>query len=161
MVAQPTLFVAPVIDALGEANLVGITSLVGELRRVLQQQDRALAGVIPCASGGEVPAQDVGFLHFRVREEPVGGLRVRPNLARKWDGSSHSVTELLQQIGEPAAKPGVFESRLIGLLVTPMRRTIVPSRHLAPHQTNQVLDTESQGIHSIQHSCLQVLYLSQ
>lgn len=64
------------------------------------------------------------FLHFRVREEPVGRLGVRPVLARKGNGSAHSVAELLQDIREPATKPGVLEGSLVDLSVAPSRRDL-------------------------------------
>jgi hypothetical protein len=77
----------------------------------------------------------------------------------------HSVAELLQEVGEPATKPSVFERRLIDLLVAPVRRTIdrfpVLNRHSAPLQTNQVPDTESQPIHSIQDFLSRFLKKSQ
>ena len=63
--------------------------------------------------------------------------------------------EWFLKVGEAATKPSVFEGSLVDLLVAPVRRTIdrfpAENRHPAPLQTNQVLDTESQPIHSIQY----------
>ena len=106
VVAQTPFLVASAVDAFGEPDLVGLAAQVGELGRVLQQQNGTVAGVIPRASGGEMPAQKIAFLHFRVRKKPVGGFGVRPILARKRDRAAHSVAQLLQQIGETAAEPG-------------------------------------------------------
>jgi hypothetical protein len=156
VVAQTPFLVASAIDAFGEPNVMGLAALVGELSRVLQQQNGAAAGIVPRASGGEMPAQDIAFLHFAVREKPVGGFGVRPILAREWNRTAHTVAKLPQQIGETASKPGVLKGRLIDLLIAPMRRTIVPNRHHAPRQTNQVLDIESQRIHLIQHFRIQI-----
>ena len=72
--------------------------LIGELRRVLQQQNGAITGVKPRARRSEVAAQDIAFLHFRVREEPVGRLGVRPVLECKGKGRKRIEWKLLTDL---------------------------------------------------------------
>jgi hypothetical protein len=81
-VMTPTAILVPAaIDALGQADGARIRTLVGEFRRVLNEENWARTIVVARACGGEVAAEDVSFLHAFVGEEAVGRLRARPVLA--------------------------------------------------------------------------------
>lgn len=82
-VMAPTAVLVPAaIDALGQANRASVRTLLGEFRRVLNE-DRASTIIVTRARGSEVTAEDIGFLHALVGEEAVGRIRVRPVLARE------------------------------------------------------------------------------
>ena len=94
--------------------------MVGEFRRILDQQDRPRAIIVTEALGGEVAAENVGFIHASIGEEAIGRLRARPVLASKRDAAAHAVTNLLQQLGKPSAKAGILEGAFIDLTIGPM-----------------------------------------
>ena len=71
----------------------GLRALVGQFRRVLNDQD----GSVDCGKAGagglEMALKDRAFVNFGIRQEAVGGLGVGPVLARQRkatsDGTGH------------------------------------------------------------------------
>ncbi|MGY2843467.1 hypothetical protein ACVIWU_006655 [Bradyrhizobium sp. USDA 4509] len=168
VIAPTAILVPAAVDALGQADSARVRALVGEFRRVMNEETWACTIVVARACGGEVAAEDAGFLHALVGEETVGRLRVRPVLARERCAPAHAVTNLLQQLAKSLTKTGILESCLVDLALCPMfddafitiilatiraggptrRRRSNASRHLVV--ASQVLDNESQAIHPIQ-----------
>jgi hypothetical protein len=91
-----------------------------KFRRILDQEDGTFTVIVTSARSGEVTAENVSFLDAPIGEEAIGGLRARPILASERYAPAHTVTDLLQQLGKPPAKPGVFEGALIDLTLSPM-----------------------------------------
>jgi hypothetical protein len=120
MMPQPAILVAAAVDVLGKAEIVQISALAGELRRVLQQQERPLTRGISRLCRLEVAAQDIALLHLRVGEKPIRRLGSRPVLTGKRDRSSHSVAEAAQQICKPPAETDVLERTGINLALRPV-----------------------------------------
>jgi hypothetical protein len=93
VMAKTPFLVPSAVDALGEPYGMRATALIGELGRVLQEQNRPVAGVITRPGRSEVPAQNIALLDLGVREEPIGGLRIRPILASERNGAPHRVAK--------------------------------------------------------------------
>jgi hypothetical protein len=103
------------IDILDDADRLCARALIGQFRRVLDEQDRPLAIVVTGARGCEVAAQNIAFLNALVSEEAVSRFRARPVLTRKRNAAAHAVTDLPQQFAKSSAKAGVFESAFVDL----------------------------------------------
>ena len=69
-------------------------TLEDELGGVLQQQDRAHARRKTVARRREVAAQNVGLVHPRVGEKPVGRFGIRPILAGQRDAGAHAIAKV-------------------------------------------------------------------
>lgn len=139
VVAKPALFVASRVDGLREAKLAGMSPLVGELGRVLENEDRPMAGGIPRVRRRKVAGEDLAFLDLGVGEEPVGCLGARPVLAGERDRAAHPVAQAGQKIAKASAQPSVFEGCLVHLAVRPVVAAspalVALTRHHAPHTT--------------------------
>src|SRR5579863_7670431 len=118
--APAAVLVAPAIDALGHADRACVRALVGEFRRVLNEENWAFTVIVTGARGSEVTAEDVAFLHALVGEEAVGRLRIRPILSRERYTPAHAVTNLLQQLSETLTKAGILEGCLVDLALRPV-----------------------------------------
>lgn len=154
VVAQPLLFVSATVDALRKANGMRITTLIGELGCVLQHQDRTLGSIVALSGRGEMTVEDITFLNIRVGEKPISRFRVGPVLAGERNRAAHMLAELSQKFCAASAKASILETPRVYFLLAPMAVTIshhiVSNRHKAPPKKNQVLDTESLVILSIQ-----------
>jgi hypothetical protein len=130
--ARTTSLVATAIDALGHADGVSVGALVGELRGVLKDKDRALRSSVPRARRREVAADDVVLLDALVSQKPISRLRARPVLTSKRDALAHAVADLLQELAKPSSEASVFEGRFVDLALCPMlgrvRSLMLPSR---------------------------------
>lgn len=95
-------------------------TLEDELGGVLQQQDRARARRKTVARRREVAAQNVGLVHPRVGEKPVGRLGIRPILAGQRDAGAHAIAKLPEQFLETTTEPDVGEGARIDFAARPM-----------------------------------------
>lgn len=120
-VMAPTAVLVPTaVDAFGQADSARIRPLVGEFRRVLNEEKSIRKIVVTRARGGEVAAEDISLLHAFVGEEAIGRLRVRPVLAREWYAPAHAVTNLLQQLAKSPTEASILESCLVDLTLRPV-----------------------------------------
>ena len=124
MMAQATALVAAAIDALGHADRAHVRPLVGELRGVLDEKDRAVGSIVPRARSGEMAAEDVALLDTLIGEKPIGCFGVRPVLAGKRNALAHAVADLLQEFAKSSSKTHVFESSFVDLALSPMLETL-------------------------------------
>jgi hypothetical protein len=88
VMTQSAFLVAAAVDALGEPDGSGVAALMGEFRRVLQQQHGSAACIISLTCREEMPAKNVSLFDLRIRQKPIGGFGARPVLAGKRDGAS-------------------------------------------------------------------------
>ena len=165
VVTEPPTLVTPAVHTLGEADRMRVAALVGELRGVLQNQDRPVGSFVATAGSRKMTIEDLAFFNSRVREETIGGFGVAPILAGKRNAATHPLAQSAEQIAKPPPEPSVLESCNIDFPPRPMARIrcllAVLCRHFAPQSKNQVLDTESQPILSIQESSAKDLHTSQ
>ena len=96
--AKPAILVVAAIDGLRKSNVMRISALIGELGRVLKQQDWPVARSIPHLGRFKMTSQDLTFLHLRIGQEPVSRLGIRPILAGQRDRPAHSVAQAAQQV---------------------------------------------------------------
>ncbi len=80
------------------ADPPGSRTLVGELGRVLQHQDRPGGGRDAAARRAEMAGEDPGLADRLVREEAVGGLGVGPVLACQGDGRTDRARHLHEEL---------------------------------------------------------------
>jgi hypothetical protein len=102
VVPPPTLRVAAAVDALGDADRGRGDAPVGELGRVLEEQDHAAARPEPLGRRREMAAEDVGLAHPPVGEEAVRRLRPGPVSAGLGYGRPDTRCELPEQAREAA-----------------------------------------------------------
>lgn len=95
------LFAAPIdlADASlsNEPNALGLIALIGKRRCVLKDKYRAFRISEALARCLEVSAQYVLLTDMVVGKKSIGGLRIRPVLAGKWNALAHVLPELLKQ----------------------------------------------------------------
>ena len=68
---------------LGEPDLLWRGAFEGELRGILQYQDRTFSRLNTQGGGGEMALQDLVFADISVGKKTVGGFGVRPVLERR------------------------------------------------------------------------------
>ena len=87
MMAQTSGFIATTVHALGDADGASVGALVGEFRRILNEQNRPFISIVACACSKEMPAQNLRLVNPGVGEETVGRLgcvsKVVENLQRR------------------------------------------------------------------------------
>src|SRR5271169_6505669 len=81
-----------------DANGLGPFSLKRELRRVMKNQNPAIARGKAVAGRLEMARQYVCFVHAAIREKAIRRLGVCPILARHGYALANRVTDLLKQI---------------------------------------------------------------
>ena len=113
---------------LHEAGLVPVKAET-ELRRVMKNKDRAIAGGEPAPSRVEMAPKNIFFAHPVVGEEAVGCLRVGPVLASQRDALSEPGFHFLHQLAKAAVQPTVAKPAAGKLLVKP---SILHDPHLSP-----------------------------
>src|SRR5450631_90842 len=123
VMAVATFLVLAAVDVLRDADKFGASTLVGKLRRVLQQQHRATGRFKACTRRVEVPAQNVAFAHPLIGEEPIGRLGVGPILARKRNALSNPASHSDQKLTKPFAKTHIPEDVLVNFPIDPMGST--------------------------------------
>lgn len=140
----PTAVLVPTaVNAFGQADSARIRALVGEFRRVLNEENWACTIIVTRARGGEVAAEDISFLHAFVGEEAIGRFRVRPVLPCERYAPAHAVTNLLQQLAKSLTEnaslnAALSTSRSVQCPTTPLspssgladQRDIVPLEHI-------------------------------
>jgi hypothetical protein len=172
VMAVATFLVLAAVDVLRNADKFGASALVGELRRILQQQHCAMGRFKACTRRVEVPAQDVAFAHPLIGEEPIGRFGVGPILAGERNALSdpppirikssrnrlprRKSSKTLSSIS-PSTQWEVSLDRS-NIFVAPNdadKRNFVcgnPMAHLVP--PTQVLSNESQGIQTTQENSI-------
>ena len=141
VVPPPALRVAAAVDALRHPDGRRRGPPEDELGRVLQQQDRPRACPEPIARRREVTAEDVGLVHPRVGEEPVGRLGSCPVAAGLGYAGAYARGELPQQAREAPLQPRIREAGGLHLRFGPVlasRATSVIARgvlHAWRHRT--------------------------
>ncbi|EHJ58621.1 hypothetical protein NSU_4423 [Novosphingobium pentaromativorans US6-1] len=147
MMSKPAILVAAAVDAFGEADVVRVPALIGELRRILKHEDRAFGYSIPPLGRLKVARQDIRFLDLWVGKEPICGFGTCPVLTGQRDCSSHSIAQAAKQIAEPAPETGISECGLVDLaarpVVTQKQQFFAFGLHRAPHEHITVLVNES------------------
>ena len=142
MMAQASLPVSATIDALGESNGLWTCPLVGELRCVLKQQNRAFTSIISHARRCKVALQNIAFLNPIIGKEAISRLGVGPILAGKRNRSAHPIAEPFEQISKPASQTSILECSLIDFMFAPVRAAtsefVANYAHFAPLHPNQV-----------------------
>ncbi len=81
--------------------------LPGKLRRVMENEDRAIAGGETVARCVEMAPKNIFFAHPVVGEEAVGRLRVGPVLAGQRNALPEPDFHTRDQLAKPAVKPAV------------------------------------------------------
>jgi hypothetical protein len=104
VLTQPTRLVETAIGQSLEADRLRLLSLVRELGGVLENEQRARAGLSPVTRGLEVPRKDALLVDVVVGQEPVRGLRIAPVLARERDRAPHAAAELMKQPAQSLAQ---------------------------------------------------------
>ena len=142
LVAQLRRFVIATVDAIGHADRIGAFPLIGEFRRVLQDQDGARRCNETATGGLEMTSENVRFSDAVVREEAIGRLRVRPVLTGQRDACSDRAAHPLHQLPQSPAKALICKTATGKLLITSWCRCFVH----APSLLDSVPDKESQEI---------------
>ena len=113
-----------------ESDLLRCGALEGELCRVLQDQDRAISGPDPQASGRKMALEDLVLTDILVGEEPIGGLRVGPVLKRRGQRRPRSFTYRLQNRPEPAVQPCITQIAFRDFIAHPT----------VPHESTRIIE---------------------
>ena len=116
--ATPLIFAA--VDVLRKADKFGTSALVGELRRIFQQQYRASGRFKAYARRVEMPAQDVAFAHPLIGEKPIGRFGVGPILAGERNALSDPAAYSDQKLAKPRPRTRILEDALVNLIIEPM-----------------------------------------
>ena len=108
----------------GEAHRFGPTALVGKFRRVMKNEDRAVAGGEPAPRRVKMAPKNLLFAHPLIGEEAVGCLRAGPVLAGQRDRlSEHPCSHALDQLTKATGPAG---RRRDGIPKAPRRTTVPP-----------------------------------
>jgi hypothetical protein len=152
--------VASAVDPVGRTDGVRLLPAVGELRRVVQDEDRPIDGGRASPRRSKMSGENVAFVDALIGQEAIGRLGIGPILAGERDASPHGVAHLIEQTAEPLRKPRVPKIASACLLINPTipitRRTRNATRgpslisHEAPRPVIRVLSNESQVIHRTQ-----------
>ena len=122
-------FVLAAAHLCGEAHRFGAFALPGKLRRVMKNEDRAVAGGEPAPRCVEMAPKNLFFAHPVVGEEAVGRLRVRPVLAGQRNALPEPGIHTRDQLAKAAVQPTVAEAAARKFLVKP---SILHDPHLSP-----------------------------
>src|ERR1700689_2518395 len=120
VMAEATPLILAAVDVLRKADKFGTSALVGELRRILQQQHRASGRFKTYARRVEMPAQDVAFAHPLIGEKPIGRFGVGPILAGERNALSDPAAHSDQKLAKPRAKARILEAALVNFIIDPM-----------------------------------------
>ena len=105
--AVATGFVLAAAHLCREAHRLRTPAPPGKLRRVMKNEDRAIAGGEPAPSRVEMAPKNIFFAHPVVGEEAIGCLCVGPVLASQRDALSEPGFHLLHQLAKAAVQPTV------------------------------------------------------
>ena len=97
---EPAGFVLAAVHPAGEADRVRALALVGELCRVVQNQDDAVARGTAAVRRLEMASEDLRFADPVIGEEAVGRLGVGPVLARQRKALLHRALHPFKQLAE-------------------------------------------------------------
>ncbi len=122
--AQPAFLILPAVHALCETDQLGLLALVGELRRVLKNQDWPRRRGEPVPRGLKVPLQDCVLIDSMIGEETVGGFGVRPILASSGNRLSHRISQLIKDLPKSLGQALVWKlaARELPVHPTPTKR---------------------------------------
>ncbi|MET4391787.1 hypothetical protein ABIB73_007579 [Bradyrhizobium sp. F1.4.3] len=123
VMAVAAFLVLAAVDVLRDFDKFGASTLIGKLRRVLQQQYRATGRFKACTRRVEVPAQNIAFVHPFIGKEPIGRFGVGPILARERNAFSDPASHPDQKLAKPFAKTRIPEDILANFPVDPMGGT--------------------------------------
>ena len=156
VMAEPAGLVLAAVDALGEADQLRLFPLVGELGRVLQDQDRPAGRSHALTRRLEMALENSVFANPCVGKEPVGGFGVCPVLAGPGNGLAHRAAHLIENLVQPPVQALIGKLPLGDLVVHPACRAPIyacvgnsPLRSLAGHRRpgrDSEPGTESQPI---------------
>ena len=125
--ALATALVLAAAHLRGEAHRFGTLALVGKLRRVVKNEDRAVAGGETASRRVEMASKNVFFAHTLVGEEAVGRLRAGPVLAGQRNALPETDLHPFDQLMKATVQAAVAKTAARKLLVEP---PFLHDRHL-------------------------------
>src|SRR4051795_1523498 len=147
---EPSVGAPPARGRRDRADPLGSRTPVGELGRVLQDQDRPVGGRDAAAGRAEMAGEDLGLADRLVREEAVGGLGIGPILTGQGDGRADRACHPREELAQPPAQTFVLERRARELLVYPGSGIPAGTIHRAPGLCVSVPDNGSRPGRSAQ-----------
>lgn len=125
------ILVLAAIQLVHDADLIAALPLVGEFRRVVQDQDRPVRRGEAVTCRLEMPFEDLGLADPLVGEEAVSRLGVGPVLASQRNALAHGVAHPLQQRPQSLVQTRISEAAAGSLPIEPFAPTLV-HRHRSP-----------------------------
>ena len=116
---EPAILQLATSRAFRKSDLIRIRALEIEFGGVLQDEDRTFGCLN--AQGGccKMPFQDLVFAHVLVREEPVGGLSIRPVLKSRRQRLPRALFKCFKHRSKSSVQPRVTQIGLGRFLVHP------------------------------------------
>src|SRR5690606_2496839 len=134
------------VERMHDADLLGPLSLIGELGRVLQNQDGTLCCCEAAARRQEVTGKDLLLADALIGKEAIGCLGISPVLAGQRNARTHGALHSLHELAEPFAQTLIRKP-------TTGKLTTKPCVCRSVHGTvlrDSVPDKESRAIHAEQ-----------
>ena len=119
MVTQAAEAVPACVRISKNTNSSESITVVNELCRVMENQNRLAVGDESFARGLEMASQNLFFTHTIVRKEAVSRLGVGPVLTNPWDAAADATGQQLKKFSEPLAVPRIAKSAIRKLLIDP------------------------------------------